>query len=73
MFFIEGTVIQVNVYRPAVALLVTFNGYRLRHFSKPWPRPHFSLLGIVQLLSRQGGPGGPFDVNRAPTRSEALR
>ena len=23
----------------------------------PWPRPGFSLRGIVQLLSRQGGPG----------------
>jgi len=31
--------------------------------SRPWPGPGFSLLGTVQLLSRQGGQGGRFARN----------
>ncbi len=34
---------------------------KISPWPRPWPRPGFSLRGMVQLLSRQGGPGSYAD------------
>jgi hypothetical protein len=67
---------RVNVYGLSVALLVTSNGYRLRHFKRPTdlkrvpiraaqPQPFNEYLqGSSASASNEGGCGPPFAVLR---------
>jgi hypothetical protein len=51
-------------YSPAQTLAQT-GIYQLVAYNKPkrpWPRPGFSPLGMIQLLSRQGGQGRPIVI-----------